>query len=268
MERAYVDATTFQVDSLKVEVYQDRNRLGNAVAKAVVREMKAKLSIQESLSIVFASAPSQDDFLASLSSQPGLEWNRVAAFHMDEYVGLSSNSPHSFSWYLWRHLFNKINPGHFYVLDGMNQNIEEECARYSQLLRDHPLDITCAGIGENGHLAFNDPPVANFKDEALVKSVELTLASRQQQVNDGCFASIDQVPERAISLTIPALISAPFIICIAPTSSKAIAVKEMLSGPISTRCPASILRTHPNATLYLTGDSASMIQLSSFITNK
>jgi len=175
----------------------------------------------------------------------------VTAFHLDEYVGLSSEAPESFGNFLRVKLFEKVHPGNVYYLNGMAGDLEAECKRYAGLLEDHPLDIACIGIGESGHLAFNDPPFADFQDPLLVKVVELDLVSRQQQVRDGCFQNLEEVPRKAITLTIPAILSAKFIYCMVPAHSKAEAVKRTLQDSVSTDCPATILRKHDNAILFL-----------------
>jgi len=216
--------------------------------------------VRKALSIVFASAPSQNEFLEELSQSPGIHWNEITAFHLDEYIGLSTDAPESFGHFLRVKLFEKVHPGNVYYLNGMAGDLETECKRYTGLLKEYPLDIACIGIGENGHLAFNDPPFADFQDLLLVKIVELDLVSRQQQVHDGCFKSLQEVPQKAITLTIPAILSAKFIHCMVPAQFKAEAVKRTLQGPISTSCPASILRTHENAILFLDGDSAKLVR--------
>jgi len=218
------------------------------------------LRMKETLSMVFASAPSQNEFLEGLSQSPGIHWSRVTAFHLDEYVGLSSEAPESFGHFLRMKLFEKVRPGNIYYLNGMAEDLGVECKRYTDLLKDHPLDIACIGIGENGHLAFNDPPFADFQDPRLIKVVDLDLASRQQQVHDGCFQNLDSVPKQAITLTIPTILSATFIYCMVPASSKAEAVRRTLEGPVSTSFPASILRTHKDSILFLDIDSAQLIK--------
>jgi glucosamine-6-phosphate deaminase len=184
----------------------------------------------------------------------------VTAFHLDEYVGLSNEAPESFGHFLQVKLFEKVRPGNVYYLNGMAGDFEAECKRYAGLLRDHPLEVACIGIGENGHLAFNDPPFADFQDPLLVKIVELDLVSRQQQVRDGCFKSLEEVPQKAITLTIPVILSAKFIYCMVPAHSKAEAVKKTLQDSVSTDCPATILRKHENAILFLDRDSAKLIR--------
>lgn len=249
----------FQVDRLSVEIHSDREAMGRAAAIRVAQQLGEMLRCQHEVSIVFASAPSQEEFLASLGEQVGIDWQRVVAFHMDEYVGLAPDAPQSFGQFLKDRLFDRVRPGAIHYLYGNTSDLDEEIERYIALLQKHPLDITCAGIGENGHLAFNDPPVADFDDHQVLKVVELTSRSRQQQVHDGCFNRLDDVPRQAITLTIPALLSSRHFSCVVPARSKAEAVKSMLAGPISTSCPASILRRHPDAVLYLEPASAAAL---------
>jgi len=250
----------FSVGKLKVRVFLDRRKMGKSAGKAVAEKMKKILKMKGSLSIVFASAPSQNEFLEELGQSPLIHWSQVNAFHLDDYVGLSSGAKESFGHFLRVKLFEKVRPGQVYYLNGMAENLEAECKRYADLLKDHPLDIACIGIGENGHLAFNDPPFADFQDPRLIKVVDLDLASRQQQVHDGCFQNLDSVPKQAITLTIPTILSAAFIYCMVPASSKAEAVRRTLEGPVSTSFPASILRTHKDSILFLDIDSAQLIK--------
>ena len=170
--------------------------MGRSAGKAVAKKVREVLRTKEALSIVFAAAPSQNEFLEELSQSPVIPWNKVTAFHLDEYIGFSSKAPESFGHFLRVKLFEKVHPGNVYYLNGMAGDLEAECKRYAGLLKDHPLDIACIGIGENGHLAFNDPPFADFQDPLLVKIVELDLVSRQQQVRDGCFKNLQEVPQK------------------------------------------------------------------------
>jgi glucosamine-6-phosphate deaminase len=251
----------FAVEKLQVKLFSNRREMGKAAGQSVDEKMREILKTKRSLSIVFASAPSQKEFLEELGQTPGIDWDKVRAFHLDEYVGLSDKAPERFGHFLRVRLFEKVRPGNVYYLNGMAGDLEAECKRYAGLLRDHPLDIACIGIGENGHLAFNDPPFADFQDPLLVKIVKLDLVSRQQQVHDGCFKNLQEVPQRAITLTISAILSAKFIYCMVPAQSKAEAVKRTLEGPVSKECPASILRKHENAVLFLDRESAKLLGL-------
>lgn len=249
----------FAVEKLQVKIFSNRREMGKAAGRSVAEKIREILKVRKALSIVFASAPSQNEFLEELSQSPCIHWNKVTAFHLDEYIGLSTDAPESFGHFLRVMLLEKVRPGNVYYLNGMAGDLEAECKRYAGLLKDHPLDVACIGIGENGHLAFNDPPFADFQDPLIVKIVELDLVSRQQQVRDGCFKSLQEVPQKAITLTIPAILSAKFIYCMVPTPSKAEAVKRTLEGPISTDCPASILRKYENGILFLDSDSAKLV---------
>jgi len=248
-----------QVEGLGVEIYADRCQLGAAAASRVAAQMKSLLANKAQLSMVFAAAPSQNEFLSILSSLDGLAWDRVIAFHMDEYVGVTPEAQQSFRRYLKEHLFAKVGPGTVHLIRGEAADLLAECQRYSELLKRYPVDIVCAGIGENGHLAFNDPDVADFADRATVKVVELDERCRAQQVHDGCFVHIDLVPRKAITLTLPALMVAQKIFCMVPGPRKAEAVKATVTGPIETSCPATILRQHSQAILFLDRDSARLI---------
>jgi len=249
------------VEGLRVEIYADRCQMGAAAALRVADQMKRLLANKAQLSMVFAAAPSQNEFLSILSSLDGLAWDRVVAFHMDEYVGITPEAPQSFRRYLKEHLFDKVHPHTIHLIRGEASDPLAECRRYTELLNRYPVDIVCAGIGENGHLAFNDPGVADFADRATVKVVELDERCRVQQVHDGCFDHIDMVPREAITLTLPALMAAQTILCMVPGPRKAEAVKATIMGPIETRCPASILRQHNQAILFLDRDSARLMEV-------
>ena len=249
---------TRRFDFLDVHQHPDRNALGIAAAKGAALAIRAAIAACGEARVVFACAPSQDVFLAALTAEP-LDWSKVVVFHMDEYVSLLDTHPASFRSYLREHLLaNIIAPRavHFIHAEAPPAH---EAARYSALLAAHPLDLACLGIGENGHLAFNDPPVADFADPALVKLVALDEACRQQQVHDGCFGSLDIVPTHALTMTIPALLNAREISCVVPGARKAVAVRDALLGPVATSCPASILRTHPRAVLHLDAASAGLV---------
>lgn len=247
------------VDHLQVRVYKDRKTMGLAAGNAVADRLRELLKKQDSVTMVFAAAPSQNELLATLVHQADIDWKRVIAFHMDEYVGLPEDSPQLFRRYLKDHIFDLVDIGQVHYLNPNTDSTPDECRRYAGLLRENPVDIVCCGIGENGHLAFNDPPVADFLDPEIVKVVELDETCRQQQVNDGCFPSLAQVPAQAMTLTIPALLSGRYIHCVVPGTTKATAVRDTLYGPVTTACPASILRRHFRANLYLDPDSAARL---------
>ncbi|MBP1964281.1 glucosamine-6-phosphate deaminase [Paenibacillus aceris] len=244
-----------QVDDLEVQVFADRLSLGEAAASQAAAVMKELLAgSQDDLVMVFAAAPSQNEFLAALIQEEGIDWQRITAFHMDEYIGLPAGAPQSFGSFLTERLFSKVPFAAVHRIDSTN-DIEKECARYEAQLLVKPIDIVCLGIGENGHIAFNDPPVADFNDKVWVKPVELDEDCRKQQVNDGCFAELKDVPTHALTLTIPALISGKHLFCMVPGPTKREAVHRTLSEPVSTACPATILRFHPSIKLYVDADS-------------
>ena len=248
-----------QVDRLQVEVYASREEMGRAAAIDVASGMRSALVSHESVRMIFAAAPSQNEFLQALAATADLDWRRVEALHMDEYIGLEPEAPQRFGTFLRNALFEGVKPGRIETIDGNAADPAAECARYAALLAEGPIDIVCAGIGENGHMAFNDPHVADFGDPEAVKVVTLDERCRWQQVHDGAFATIDQVPASAITLTMPALMGARWLYCIVPGPAKAEAVRRTLRGPISTSCPASIMRRHEGAILYLDAEAAADI---------
>lgn len=233
--------------------------MGAAAAADVAAAIHEALSRKEMINMIFAAAPSQSAFLASLVATPGIPWERIRAFHMDEYIGLPCDAPQGFGNFLDRHIFGLVPLGEVYYISCEVPDASEECRRYSELLRKYPVDIVCLGIGENGHIAFNDPGVADFDDPALVKIVPLDDVCRMQQVHDGCFGSVEQVPTHALTLTIPALTAAESMYCIVPCPTKAAAVRAAVQGPVTESCPASVLRTHAKSYLYLDSDSASLL---------
>jgi glucosamine-6-phosphate deaminase len=219
------------------------------------------METREQIRVIFACAPSQDEFLSALvlAARGRVDWSRITVFHMDEYVGISASHPASFRNYLQKHLLSEISPAEFSPLGGDAPDPAAEAVRYAALLDAAPIDLICLGIGENGHIAFNDPPVADFSDPVSVKIVELDLACRQQQVNDGCFAALGAVPTHALSLTISVFRRAKHLSVVVPGPRKAAAVRATLQDEISTACPATILRTHPAATLFLDHASAALL---------
>jgi len=206
-----------------------------------------------------ATGNSQLAYTASLQRDFSLPWERIECFHMDEYVGLSPNHPASFRRWMRERVESVVHPRAFHYIQGDAPDPEAECKRYAALLASGPIDAVSLGIGENGHIAFNDPPVADFNDPAAVKIVKLDDACKQQQVGEGHFANLAAVPTRAITLTIPTLMGVANVFCIVPERRTAMAVKQALEGPIATSCPASILRRQANARLLLDSDAASLL---------
>lgn len=251
--------TEFFSEKLHVLVYNTRVEMGNNAASIAGDEIISMLREKPELNIIFASAPSQNEFIDALVNKHGIDWNRINAFHLDEYIGLPPNAPQKFSTYLKERIFDRLPFRSVNLITPDNTSPEKECERYSSLLISNPPDIICIGIGENGHIAFNDPPVADFIDPKIAKIVDLDLKSRQQQVNDGCFGHIDEVPKHAITLTIPALFQTKRIFCMVPGSSKAKAVYNTINMPVVEDYPSTILRTHASAKLFLDADSAKLL---------
>ena len=250
---------TFQKDRLTVNIYETRADMGNAAARDIKACILSLLKAKESINMIFAAAPSQNEVLSALATDREIPWNRVHAFHMDEYIGLSADAPQGFGNFLKAHIFGLADFASVSYIDITAADAKKECARYAALLKEHPTDIVVMGIGENGHIAFNDPPVADFEDPEAVKPVELDEICRNQQVNDGCFASIEDVPKTAITLTVPTLFAGEHLFCIVPAKTKARAVKATLCDEINEKCPATVLRRHPSAVLYLDGDSSALL---------
>jgi glucosamine-6-phosphate deaminase len=244
----------FTKEFLKVKVFQTRDQLGKAAAENVSKRIKRLLQEQDEVSIIFAAAPSQDEFLEELSKKD-LKWQKIIAFHMDEYIGLDKNSKQLFGNYLKEHLFDKVPFKKINFIEPFSDP-EQECRRYENLLKNNPVDIVCFGIGENAHIAFNDPSAADFNDPSYVKIVKLEEACRRQQVNDGSFPYLNEVPLKAVTLTIPALMSAKHLSGVVPGKRKAAAVYNSLSSKISPYVPASIIRKHSSAVLFLDTESA------------
>ena len=250
---------TMQVDKLRVEIYENRTLMGEAAARDIKAKIAELLSKKAEINMIFAAAPSQNDVLKALVEDTSIEWNRVNAYHMDEYIGLDKDAPQGFGNFLKAHIFGLVPFKSVNYIDITATDPDAEADRYGKLLDENLTDIVVMGIGENGHIAFNDPPVADFKDARTVKPVKLDEVCRQQQVNDGCFASIDKVPTHAMTLTVPTLVRAPYLFCIVPAPTKANAVYETLNGSIDEHCPASILRLQDNAVLYLDNESSKLL---------
>ena len=249
-----------RINKLEVQVFQSRDEMGSAAAIGVTARINELLREQATVNIIFAAAPSQQEFLQALRQAP-IEWGRIRAFHMDEYIGLHADAEQGFGNFLRERLFDRLPLLAVYYIEGDAVDLKKECLRYGALLQKYPPDIVCMGIGENGHIAFNDPPVADFGDPYAVKVVALDQACRQQQVNDGCFSELQSVPTHAITLTIPTLMSGRFIYCMVPGRLKAQAVFNTLHREVVEDYPASILRNHEHAVLFLDTLSAGMIDI-------
>lgn len=246
----------FAVDKLQVIMETTAQEMGASAALAIKADIVRLLDKKDEISVMFAAAPSQNTTLNALITLQGIEWNRINAFHMDEYVGIKKEQEQSFRNYLITHIFSRVPFKSINLIEGDADDIQAAIDDYERRIRQNGLDLIVMGIGENGHIAFNDPPEAKFIEDCYVKKVKLAEASRMQQVHDKCFATIDQVPESAITVTIPAFMSASVLRCVVSGPTKANAVRKTLEGPISELCPASILRIHDNAYLYIDEASA------------
>lgn len=240
---------------MKVHVAASRVELGHTAASHIAVALRARLREQEHVRMILAAAPSQSEMLATLIREPEIDWPCVTAFHMDEYIGLPENAPQRFAHWLRRAFADHVPLARFEPIDP-GDSPQETCDHYAQLLAEAPIDMVLLGIGTNGHLAFNDPP-ADLHDPASVKIVTLDRMCREQQVLDGCFATIDDVPRQAVTLTVPTLLAGHQLFCCVPGQFKSAAVQAMLESPVSGECPATALRTHPHCTLYLDRDSSS-----------
>ena len=249
---------TFHVEKLEVEIHGDGKAAGRSAAASVSAEIVHTLNQKERAAVIFATGASQYDFLEALVGHEEVDWRRVRAFHLDEYLGISDQHPASFRHYLHARLFDKLPFESVHLLVGDAADPQAEAERYDALLRAQPIDIACIGIGENGHLAFNDPP-ADFETDAWVHIVDLDDACRLQQVGEGHFPDLAAVPAQALSLSIPAILAANMISCVVPDARKAAAVAAALEGPISPACPASALRRHDRTRLYLDAASARLV---------
>jgi len=249
---------TKQVVQLPVHIFDSREEMGKAAAIDAAARIRKIIETKGSANIVFAAAPSQNELLANLLTMD-IDWTKVRAFHQDEYVGIDRSEPAGFGNFLDRAIFHKVPFMELHYLLCDADKAEEKCLAYTELMRKYPIDLIFLGVGENGHLAFNDPAVADFHDPRMVKIVDLDDVCRQQQVNDGCFATIDEVPKQAMTLTMSCIMQIPQAICVVPGPRKANAVRNALYGPVETTCPASILRNHANAALYLDADSAALL---------
>lgn len=248
-----------QYGHLPVAIYPSNAALGQAAALAARQIIQAAIAERGAAYIILATGNSQLTFLHALRDLDGIEWAKVTVFHMDEYVGIDPDHPASFPLFLHKHILDQVKPGKFYPVPNQPADIEAACREYEAQLRAQPLDMVAMGWGENGHIAFNDPPYADFDDPVWVKVLQLAEASRRQQVGEGHFPSLAAVPTHAITLTVPALLAPKHILCMVPEARKAQAVRDCLTLPLSEDRPGSILCTVDHAQLYLDSDSAALL---------
>jgi len=251
---------TLQVDSLKVRILEKSEELGAAAAAFVSEKISSAIREKNLANIILATGASQFEFLDALRQDDTVEWSKITVFHLDEYLDMDAQHPASFRKYLRERILDEVNPGQVHFINGDVGDADGEIERYENLLQTHEIDVACIGIGENGHIAFNDPHVADFRDSRLVKIVKLDERSRNQQYGEGWFDTFDEVPKRAITLTIPAILRSQTISCAVPARRKAEAVYRTLNGPISTECPATVLRRHNDTVLFLDSDSAGKLK--------
>jgi len=244
--------------SIRVGVFESRIAMGKAAAVDAAARIHNIIDAKGQANVVFAAAPSQNEFLAELQKQD-VDWSKINAFHMDEYIGLQKNAPQGFGNFLKEAIFGKVPFKSISYIDNQNEDPEIAAQNYEKLLTENSPDLVFLGIGENGHLAFNDPHVADFNDPKKVKTVRLAEICRNQQVNDGCFEKFDDVPANAITLTMSMLMSIPEVLVIVPGSTKSEAVYRTVYEPISTACPATILRTHKGTALYTERDAGAKL---------
>ena len=264
MEKLYTgneeNVKTFMKEKLTVKIFPTRDEMGTEAALNVASKINELLQSKDEINMIFAAAPSQQDFMQQLTTDESIDWSRINAFHMDEYIGLEEDASQAFGNFLKERLFSKAPFKSIHYINKQAADPQKECERYAELLEKYPVDIVCLGIGENGHIAFNDPHVADFNDPEMVKVVDLDMACRTQQVNEGCFLQLNLVPTQAITVTIPALLKAEYMFCMVPAENKAEAVYRTLNGEIDEECPATILRTKDKAILYLDKASASKLK--------
>jgi glucosamine-6-phosphate deaminase len=249
----------FQIGLLKVSVYETKEALGREAACAAAAFVRKAIRKNGKARLLFSAANSQLDMVASLAAESGIDWDAVEIFHVDEYVGLPTSHPESFGGWLERNLVRRVHPGKAHYIAGDATDAERECSRYGTILSQQPMDVSFLGIGENGHIGFNDPHAADFSDPKVVKTVTLDEKCRLQQVEEGHWPDFSSVPTRGFAATCPALVNAEHVICCVPGPRKAAAVRNAVQGPISTACPASLLRTHADARLYLDVQSAALL---------
>lgn len=243
-------ARTFKKDRLSVKIYSLEPEMGQAAAAYAAERLRSAIAEKGSANLILATGTSQFSFLEALKKED-IDWKKITVFHLDEYTGLPETHPASFRRYLKERILEFVRPGQVHLIRGDAPDLAAEMEAYANLLKRHRIDIACIGIGENGHIAFNDPPVADFSDPLWVREVELDADCRRQQLGEGWFPSLEEVPERAVTLTVTAIMNCRAISCVVPGERKAKAVQNTLYAPVSEACPATILRTHPDTTLFL-----------------
>ncbi len=251
--------TDLTVENIPISVYENPLDMGNAAADFVTQKLNSAIALKGYANLIMATGASQFTFLKALKAKE-IDWKKITVFHLDEYRGIADTHPASFRKYLKERILDEVSPKKVYLLNGDAEDIELEIQQYTDAMKNHPIDIACIGIGENGHIAFNDPPVADFNDPKWVKLVTLDEACKNQQIGEGWFPTMDDVPKQALTLTIPAILSCKTISCVVPDVRKANAVHNTLYQPISTDCPATILRKHSETRLFLDKGSASKIK--------
>jgi len=247
---------SFQVDKLIIEQYKTSEIMGKYAAEFTFEKLDKEIKTKGYANLILATGASQFNFLKALKTNHDIDWEKITVFHLDEYFDISTEHPASFRKYLKERIMDEVKPNEFHQINGDAKDKDAELKRYADLLSNHPIDIACIGIGENGHIAFNDPPVADFNDPQVIIIVELDELCRKQQFGEGWFPTLDDVPKKAFSLTIPTIMKSKAISCVVPDERKSDAVYNTINGPISTECPASILRNHDSCKLFLDNDSA------------
>ncbi len=245
---------------MEVKIFDDKDTLGKAAAAKGATYIRKAIAKNGHANVIIATGASQFEMLSALSKEQDIDWSKVNFFHLDEYIGLPEDHPAGFRKYLRERFINKlpVKPASFHPVNGSDPDPEKVCAELGKEIANYPIDVAFVGIGENGHIAFNDPPVADFNDPKAVKIVKLDEICRMQQVHDGCFKTIDDVPTHALSLTVPTLCAPPYRFCVVPAATKANAVKHMLEDEIDEHCPCTVLRRTPGSFLYLDPDSSAL----------
>jgi glucosamine-6-phosphate deaminase len=250
----------FMVDKLHIRQYENRDALGRSAAETVSDLMRKFIDVKGNVRMAFPSAMSHHDFFGYLSKAPRIDWKKIYAFYIDEYLGIPNDHPLSLCSFLTEHFISKVPGVNFFPMHGDAKDPEAECQRYAALINEAPIDIMMLGIGESGHLAFIDPPYCDFNDKRTIITTRIDNESFNQLVHDGCFESPDDVPRYAFSMTVQTCLKGRFTMSCVPSVFKAKAIKKMLEGPITTAVPASILQKQDNAWVFLDNDSASLLK--------